>query len=176
MMMKWFSIYQLDFILTIIIHQMKWISCWSFYSENYEKGVFDTIIKSRIHETLHTLWQSRKKNTIDPNQKKLKKKISVRIPVVYQNNRSWNSQNSFSNITINQRQWTKGRWEYKRKIHDAWRSGNHWTITADSVILKLPITNIEMNPSRLRLVFIKSAKNLHNFRRKYILRFRETMR
>lgn len=174
--MKWFSIYQLDFILTIIIHQMKWISCWSFYSENYEKGVFDTIIKSRIHETLHTLWQSRKKNTIDPNQKKLKKNISVRIPVVYQNNRSWNSQNSFSNITINQRQWTKGRWEYKRKIHDAWRSGNHWTITADSVTLKLPITNIEMNPSRLRLVFIKSAKNLHNFRRKYILRFRETMR
>lgn len=53
---------------------MKLISCWSFYSENYEKGVFDTITKSWIHETLHILWQSRKKNTIDPNQKKFKKK------------------------------------------------------------------------------------------------------
>lgn len=154
---------EMNFLLIFLFRKL-WKRC--FWYNHQESNTWDPSHFVAI----------KKKNTIDPNQKKLKKNISVRIPVVYQNNRSWNSQNSFSNITINQRQWTKGRWDYKRKIHDAWRSGNHWTITADSVILKLPITNIEMNPSRLRLVFIKSAKNLHNLRRKYILRFRETMR
>lgn len=154
---------EINFLL-IILYRKLWKSC--FWYNHQESNTWDPSHFVAI----------KKKEHYRSKSKEIKKKISVRIPVVYQNNRSWNSQNSFSNITINQRQWTKGRWEYKRKIHDAWRSGNHWTITADSVILKLPITNIEMNPSRLRLVFIKSAKNLHNFRRKYILRFRETMR